>query len=210
MIPRASEFLIVKGRVHTKERGLKMIRQVEYFDQAGEVNTERCLQIAEGLITACEDVVLASTSGQTGLKFAKRLGKKTNLIVVTHAFGVRQKNEIEISSDTRQQIEKLGGKVFTGTILTSSLEKSLITEFHGICPTLIIAETLRRFGQGMKVCAEIVMEACDAGLIREEKDVVAVAGSDWGSDTVCMIQSACSRRFLDLKIREILAKPRDF
>ena len=78
-----------------------MIRQVDYFDQAGEVNTERCLQIVEGLTTAYEDVVVASTSGQTGLKFARRLGRKTNLIVVTHAFGTSQKNEIEISSETR-------------------------------------------------------------------------------------------------------------
>ncbi len=187
-----------------------MIRQVEYFDQAGLVNTERCLQIVEDLITFYQDVVVASTSGQTGLKFAQRLGTKSNLIVVTHAFGTSQKNEIEISSETKQKIEESGGKVFTGTILTSSLEKSLITKFKGVYPTVIIAETLRTFGQGMKVCAEIVMEACDAGLIKEGEDVVAVAGTDSGSDTVCIIQSTCSRRFLDLKIKEILAKPRNF
>lgn len=187
-----------------------MIRQVDYFDQAGSVNTGRCLQVVEDLITVYQDVVVASTSGQTGLKFAQRLGTKSNLIVVTHAFGTSQKNEIEIPSETRQQIEESGGKVFTGTILTSSLEKSFVTEFKGVYPTVIIAETLRRFGQGMKVCAEIVMEACDAGLIKEGEDVVAVAGTDSGSDTVCIIQSTCSRRFLDLKIKEILAKPRNF
>ena len=187
-----------------------MIRQVDYFDQAGEKNTERCLQIVEGLTATYEDVVVASTSGETGLKFARKLGKKTNLIVVTHAFGTRQKNEIEISSQVRQRIEEFGGKVFTGTILTSSLEKSFVTEFKGIYPTVIIAETLRRFGQGTKVCAEIVMEGCDAGLIKEGKDVIAVAGTDSGSDTVCLIQSSSSRRFLDLKIKEILAKPRKF
>ena len=56
-----------------------MIRQVEYFDQAGKENTERCLEIVEGLVNTYEDVVVASTSGETGLKFAERLGKKTNL-----------------------------------------------------------------------------------------------------------------------------------
>jgi len=187
-----------------------MIRQVEYFDQAGKENTERCLHIVEGLTTTYEDVVVASTSGETGLKFAKRLGKKTNLIVVTHASGHRQKNEIEISTEVRERIEELGGKVFTGTILTSSLEKSFISEFKGIYPTIIIAETLRRLGEGMKVCAEIVMEACDAGLIEEGKDVIAVAGTGSGSDTICLIQSTTSRCFLDLKIKEILAKPREF
>jgi len=187
-----------------------MIREVDYFDQAGRENTEKCFQIVDGLTAVYKDVVVASTSGETGLRFARGLGKKTNLVVVTHAFGTRQKNEIEISPEMRQKIEESGGKVFTGTILTSSLEKSFVTEFKGVYPTVIITETLRRFGQGMKVCAEIVMEACDAGLIQEGKDVIAVAGTDSGSDTVCVIQSSCSRRFLDLKIKEILAKPRKF
>lgn len=187
-----------------------MIRQVEYFDQAGRENTEKCLQVVEELTNTYEDVVVASTSGETGLKFAERLGKKTNLIVVTHAFGHKQKNEMEIPLQVRERIGKLGGKVFTGTILTSSLEKSFVSEFKGIYPTVIIAETLRRLGEGMKVCAEIVMEACDAGLIEEGKDVIAVAGTGSGSDTICLIQSTTSRRFLDLKIKEILAKPRVF
>lgn len=187
-----------------------MIREVDYFDQAGKENTEKCLEIVEGLTTTYEDVVVASTSGETGLKFAERLGKKTNLIVVTHASGHRQKNEIEISTKVRERIEELGGKVFTGTILTNSLERSLLSEFKGIYPTIIIAETLRRLGEGMKVCAEIVMEACDAGLVEEERDVIAVAGTSSGSDTVCLIQSTASRRFLDLKIKEIMAKPREF
>ncbi len=176
----------------------------------GKENTERCLEIVEGLASTYKDVVVASTSGETGLRFAERLGKKTNLIVVTHASGHSQKNENEIPLQARERIEELGGKVFTGTILTSSLEKSLASEFKGIYPTIIIAETLRRLGEGMKVCAEIVMEACDAGLIEEAKDVIAVAGTGSGSDTICLIQSATSRRFLDLKIREILAKPREF
>ncbi len=187
-----------------------MMRQVEYFDQTGKENTEECLHIVEGLTANYGDVVIASTSGETGLRFAKRLGKKTNLIVVTHAFGHKQKNEMEIPSQVRQRIEESGGKVFTGTILTSSLEKSFVSQFKGIYPTIIIAETLRRLGEGMKVCAEIVMEACDAGLIEEGKDVIAVAGTGSGSDTVCLIQSTTSRRFLDLKIKEILAKPRKF
>ncbi len=187
-----------------------MIRQVEYFNEAREENTERCLEIVEGLANTYKDIVVASTSGETGLKFAERLGKKANLVVVTHASGHRQRNENEVSVQARERIEELGGKVFTGTILTSSLEKSFASEFKGIYPTIIIAETLRRLGEGMKVCAEIVMEACDAGLIEEGKDVIAVAGTGSGSDTICLIQSTTSRRFLDLKIREILAKPREF
>ena len=52
------------------------------------------------------------------------------------------------------------------------------------------------------------MLAADAGLIPEEEEVLAVAGTGWGSDTVTVIRSAVSKRFLNLKVLEILAKPR--
>jgi len=53
-----------------------------------------------------------------------------------------------------------------------------------------------------------VMMAADAGLIPEAEEVIAVAGTARGADTVCIIKSAASKRFLDLKVLEILAKPR--
>ena len=59
--------------------------------------------------------------------------------------------------------------------------------FKGSAPTLLIANTLRRLGQGLKVCCEIVMEAVDAGLIPEEEEVVAVGGTARGWDTVALI-----------------------
>ncbi|MBT9537472.1 MAG: hypothetical protein IVZ94_05020 [Nitrospirae bacterium] len=52
------------------------------------------------------------------------------------------------------------------------------------------------------------MMAADAGLIPEEEEVLAVAGTGRGADTVMVIKSAVSKRFLDLKALEILAKPR--
>jgi len=60
----------------------------------------------------------------------------------------------------------------------------------------------------MKVVCEIVMEACDAGLIEEGKEVVSVAGTGRGADTVTLIRSKTSNRFLELIVLEILAKPR--
>ena len=74
-------------------------------------------------------------------------------------------------------------------------------------PGPLIAETLRRLGQGVKVCCEIVMEAVDAGKIPEGEQVVAVAGTGRGADTVCLIRSAASKRFLDLFVSQVLAKP---
>jgi hypothetical protein len=53
------------------------------------------------------------------------------------------------------------------------------------------------------------MEACDAGLIPEGEEVLALAGTGRGADTVALLRSAASKRFHELKVLEILAKPRD-
>ena len=52
------------------------------------------------------------------------------------------------------------------------------------------------------------MMAADGGLIPEQEEVIAVAGTGRGADTVIIVQGAASKRFLDLKILEIIAKPR--
>jgi hypothetical protein len=73
----------------------------------------------------------------------------------------------------------------------------------------LVAHTLRMLGQGMKVCVEIVAMAADAGLIPCE-DVIAVAGTGRGADTVALIGANSSNNFFQIKVREILAKPRAF
>jgi hypothetical protein len=52
------------------------------------------------------------------------------------------------------------------------------------------------------------MEAVDAGLIPEEEEVVAVGGTARGWDTVALIRSAASKRFMKLTVLELWAKPR--
>lgn len=188
-----------------------MERLVTYFEKPGKMNTNRCLEIVKKELAERQykHVVLASTSGETGLLFAKHL-KDTgvNLVVITHCYGFKEPNTIEMSEETMNQIKASGAKLYTGTMITHSLETSLASKFSGAYPTLLVAQTLRRFGEGAKVCCEIIMMAADAGLIPEEEEVLAVAGTGWGSDTVTVIRSAVSKRFLNLKVLEILAKPR--
>jgi hypothetical protein len=64
-------------------------------------------------------------------------------------------------------------------------------------------------GQGIKVCVEIAAMACDAGLA-PPGDVIAVAGTGQGADTACLIKGDSSNRFFQIKVREILAKPKEF
>jgi len=70
-----------------------------------------------------------------------------------------------------------------------------------------VANTLRLFSQGVKVCVEIAMMAADSGLVPVDKPVVSVAGSHAGSDTAMVITPSTSNRIRDMKLHEILAKP---
>ncbi|MCW4008465.1 MAG: hypothetical protein NWF09_07265 [Candidatus Bathyarchaeota archaeon] len=74
----------------------------------------------------------------------------------------------------------------------------------------LISNTLRLMGEGTKVCVEITLMAADAGLIPVDEDVVAIAGTGNGVDTALRIKPANTARFFDLKIKEVIAKPREF
>lgn len=187
-----------------------MKKHILYFENPGKENTEECIEIAASSVSeGYKHVVVATSVGETGVAMAKKLhGKEVNLVVVTHSAGFQEPNHQELLPENRDQIVALGGKIYTGTILTHSIETAFSQKFNGLYPAMIVAQSLRRLGEGLKVCCEIVMEACDAGLIPEREEVVAVAGTIRGADTVCIIKSAASKRFLDVKVLEILAKPR--
>ena len=185
-------------------------REVWYFPRVGPQNTPACLELMEKAVAAgFRHLVVASTTGDSGAQAARRLtGQDVNLVVVGHSVGFKGPNLDEFLPEHYQEITGLGGKVLKATILTHSLETSLADQFKGSAPTLLIANTLRRLGQGIKVACEIVMEAVDAGLIPEGEEVVAVGGTARGWDTVAIIKSAASKRFMQLSVLEIWGKPR--
>ncbi len=185
-------------------------REVWYFPSVGPQNTPACLDLMDKAVaTGFRHLVVASTTGDSGAQAARRFqGKDVNLVVVGHSVGFKGPNIDEFLDEHYQVITGHGGKVLKATILTHSLETSLADQFKGSAPTLLIANTLRRLGQGLKVGCEIVMEAVDAGLIPEGEEVVAVAGTARGWDSVAILKSAASKRFLQLSVLEIWGKPR--
>jgi hypothetical protein len=70
-----------------------------------------------------------------------------------------------------------------------------------------MANLLRCFSQGIKVCFEIVLMATDAGFLTKGEKVVAIAGTGRGSDTALVMQAASSRNLKKLRVNEILCKP---
>jgi hypothetical protein len=188
-----------------------MQKMVTYFEKPGPDNTEQCLEIVSGLIKESDlrHIVIASTYGDTGQLFAEALkDKNLNLIVITHCYGFKEPNSIELTKEAGERIRAAGAKIYTGTMITHSLETALAKSFSGVYPTLLVAQSLRRFSEGIKVCCEMIMMAADAGLIPEGEEIIAVAGTGRGADTVAIIRSAVSKRFLNLKVLEIPAKPR--
>ncbi len=188
-----------------------ILKQIALFEKPGEHNTRDCVGILKNALLQglSKHVVVASTSGCNAETFFNSLkGMDTGLVIVTHCANFKEENHDEFSPQIRQMLKDNGVPVYTGTILTSSLEKSIMEKFGGSSTGALIAGCLRRFGEGAKVCIEIVMEACDAGLIPEGTEVLASAGTGRGSDTVMLIKSRPSRRFLDLEVLEILAMPR--
>ncbi len=185
-----------------------MIKQVEYFDKTGKTNTSSCLKLVQKLTDeGFSHVVVATTTGETGLLFGRAFkGKNVNLVAVTHNVGYLP-NKDECSPEARQEMESLGVKIFTGTIITRGIEAALMKKHQGVYPAYVVAETLRLLGQGMKVAVEITVEACDAGLIPEGTEVVAVAGTGRGADTVAIIEAHPSDRFFDVRVKQIAAKP---
>jgi hypothetical protein len=188
-----------------------MEKEVIYFEKPGKDNTAACLESVKKAVErdGYKNIVVASTTGETGLMFSEAF-KDTgvNLIVITHSYGFKEPNATEMSEDVRSKIIANGAKVYTGTMPTHSLDVAFSKKFSGSYLTQIVANSLRRFGEGSKVCCECVMMAVDAGIIPEEEEVLAVAGTARGADTVAVLRSAATKRFLDLKVLEFVAKPR--
>lgn len=182
-----------------------------YFEKAGPQNTEKTLEIATNVAKErnIKYIVVASTFGDTGIKLAKMMqGSDIKVIVVTHNAGFKEEGVCELSDEKRKEIEKYGGIVLTQTMVLRGLGCAIRDKF-GYSEQEIVNATLRMFGQGIKVCAEISAMVCDAGIV-PPSDIVAVAGTGRGADTAVIIRANSSNKFFDIKIREILCKPKDF
>ena len=186
-------------------------KKTVYFMKAGEQNTDTLLGIVKEYVKkeGIKDIIVASSSGKTGAQAAKIL-KGYNVAVVGHSFGFQEPGKSELQEEYKREILAQGAKIFVGVHALSSAERAVRKNFGTIQTLELMANVLRRMGEGTKVCVEITLMAADAGLIPVDKDIVAVAGTGNGADTALRICPANAARFFDLKIREIIAKPHDF
>ena len=180
------------------------------FARAGRDNTGAALEVMRRAVDefGVGQVVVASTFGDTALAAADLLAGAARLVVVTHNVGFREPGRVEMSPETRNALLEKGARVVTGTMALRNIGTAIRTA-QGYSQQDLIANTLRIFGQGIKVCVEIAMMAADSGAITPE-DVVCVAGTGRGADTVVLLAPQPSNRLFDLKVRQVLVKPFDF
>ena len=183
-------------------------KEILYFESPGEVNTDETLKIAKERADelGIRDVVVASTRGGTGVK-AVELFRGYNVVVVPHVTGQREPGQQELTEENMKKIEKAGGKIVITAHTFSGVNRAIQAKWDTMYPSGIIAQTLRLFGQGMKVVVEIAAMASDAGAIPADKDVLVIAGSSRGADTAVVIKPANSHRLFDMVVKEIIAKP---
>ena len=188
-------------------------KSVTYFNQPGIKNTEEIIEIVfnrlkEGDI---KSVVVASSRGNTGLKFARKMAKETNLVIVSSHPGFSKPGVWNFDLTILKELESLGCKVVKQSHVLSGLERSFSNKFSGVSHTEVIAESLRcLFGVGMKVAIECTMMAADSGAIPIDK-TIAVGGTTTakggGADCAIAVWPSHCNNFFDFRILEILAKP---
>ena len=186
-------------------------RKTLYCESQGKLNTDAVLDYVKEYAqnVGVENIVIASSTGETGAK-ASALFKGMHVVIVSHFCGFNEPGKHQLTEQSRKVILENGAQILTATHALSSVERAIRRELGGVQPLELIAHTLRRMGEGTKVCVEITMMAADSGLIPVDKDIIAVAGTSGGADTALLIKPANASKFFDLKIREIIAKPREF
>ncbi len=187
--------------------------EVTYFENRGFENTDKALEIANKYANQfnIKDIVIASTRGNTAEKALAKFNLELfNLIIVTHSYyfagsSIRQ----EFDENKMQELKEKGLRFISGTHSMSGIERSIRINKEPCIFVDLFAKVIRQqFGQGIKVCIEIATMAVDNGLIADlNRDILCIAGTGKGADTVCLIKPAPTSEFMDLKVKAILCKP---
>jgi len=180
-----------------------MERKIVYFEDSGEENTEATFKLVQERLNQLEikKIVLASTTGTAAWKamdFFKNQGIK--LIVVPHQFDFyKEKNAFP--PELVKALRESGHDVHFGTMLFHT------DDFYGTNNATVMANLLRCFCQGVKVCFEIVLMVTDASLVTSGEKVIVIAGTARGSDTALVMQAASTQHLRRLRVNEIICKP---
>lgn len=181
-----------------------------YFNKPGPKNTTSLLEAAAARMKelGIRKVVMATTTGRTvkeSLSFFDP--KECEIIAVTHVTGYGEPNNQSLDDELREELVSLGIKFVTAAHAFGGVGRGVRNKLGTFQLDEIMAHVLRMFGQGVKVGVEIAYMAADRGYIRTDEDVLSIGGTGRGADTAMILRPTNSHSCLDLKVREIIAKP---
>lgn len=176
-----------------------------------KMDSKEVLQVARKYAeeNGIKDIVVATTTGETGVQASNIFRDGFNLVAVTHSTGFKEEGKQELLEKNRHKMLESKVRIFTGPMIFHSWNDYYRKKYSTITTTTIIADTLRMFGQGTKVVVEIIAMAADAGLI-PPKPVLGIAGTSYGADTVILAESTNSKKLFDMRVLDVIAKPREW
>ncbi len=190
-----------------------------YHATAGVQNTDATLAAAQRRAAelGIRQLVVATTTGQTALACSERMPEMERIVGVTmHAVDEEifvQRPSGRMRAPHPETIEKARAKgvvFYTGVhSLRGAVSSAIQQRFGGVQAVDVIADTYRTFSTGTKVAVECVLMAADARLLDMQEDVVSLGGWRGGADTALVIRPAYTHGFFALRVREVIAMPRD-
>ncbi len=183
---------------------------VFYFDEKGPVNTEKTIEIALSCSKerSIGKVVVASSSGETALKLHEMAANSVEIIAVTYGAGSRFTDEVEKFNENKKMLLDKDIHIVRGILALSGVEKTFANKYKsGFIPLNIVADTLRMFSQGVKVCVEIGIMAAEHGYVSPDEEIIAIGGSGHGADTALVLKPAFASDIFQTKIRTMLCMP---
>ena len=180
-----------------------------YFEKPGPHNSDRTLEIARVRAEAIgiNHVLVASATGASGALAAEMLPNQ-QVTVVSHSTGFMGPNVQRMLPENRERIEAAGGRILTCQHALGGIGRAIRRKLSTYQIDEVIAFVLRNFSEGTKVACEITVMAADAGLVPAGEEIIAVGGTGRGVDTAAVILAANAQDFFDLRVLELLCKPR--
>lgn len=183
----------------------ELIAQTVYYAAPGAANTDRTLHLVAERARALgiRTVLIATTSGETGARAAELL-VGLDVVAVTHSAGFQEPYAFTYDPAKIARIKAAGARVLTTTHAFGGVGRAVRKKLNTYQVDEIMAFTLRTFGQGMKVAAEITLMASDGGVLPDGSPIIAVAGSGHGADTAVVLKPTHAQTFFDLRFLEII------
>lgn len=156
-------------------------------------------------------MVIASKTGYTTDIFMDtfaKAGVDVHFVNVTHCYGDLGPGQCEMTPEKRRELTGKGVTVITATHALSGAERGIVNKYGGVTPAILMADTLKMLGQGMKVGVEISLMAMDNGAVPYGEEILAVGGCGHGADYVISLIPGHSNNLFETKVIDIICKPR--